>query len=142
MSASRFVIIVVIMASSSGWAARLPTSSEAQQCVIKADKDLFAGMWNKLAHLCSEFFSLEKVEVTDISRAANMADVMISLQYRVLMPSTSASADGRLMSANPSTVQLCTGATVSGVVLPGTILLRKDRKVSMQEWATGWKCKE
>jgi hypothetical protein len=133
------VLVLVMLIPYPSLAARLPTSAEAEQCVVKADKNLLAGMWNKTAHLCSEYFALERVDVTDISRAANIADVMINLQYRVLMPS----GDGIPMSAIATVVQLCTGVTVSGSDgLPGTTLSRKARKISMQEWATGWKCKE
>jgi hypothetical protein len=139
MSAWKLVLVVVMLIPYPSLAARLPTSAEAEQCVVKADKNLLAGMWNKTAHLCSEYFALERVDVTDISRAANIADVMINLQYRVLMPS----GDGIPMSAIATVVQLCTGVTVSrSDGLPGTTLSRKARKISMQEWATGWKCKE
>lgn len=117
----------------SAQAAGLPRPDEVKLCVARADRDLLAGVWDGGGHACSELFALERAEVADISRSGNTADVMATLHYRVV-----GTAAGPL----PSTVQICTGVMVTGSAPAGTTLVRKDRRIAMQEWASGWRCKD
>jgi hypothetical protein len=115
-----------------------PTADEAKQCVTKSDEATIAELWEeregeRKAHVCSEYFQLEKIAITDTSFAQNTADVMVGLRYTVIKK------------LDRNFLDRCLGKLTPMPTLPisiGTILQPKDRKISMQRWTSGWKCKD
>jgi hypothetical protein len=128
--AAAFVIATMI---SSPCIAAGPTANEAKQCVTKSDEATIAELWEGKAHFCSEYFQLDRIAITDTSFAQNMADVMVGLSYTVIKKLDSNFLDrclGKLTSVPNPPIPI------------GTILQPKGRKISMQRWTSGWKCKD
>lgn len=126
--AAAFVIATTI---SSTCTAAGPTANEAKQCVTKWDDATIAELWGGKAHFCSEYFQLDHIAIADTSLAQNMADVMVSLRYKVIK------------NLDSNFLNRCLGklASVPDPPIPvGMVLQPKDRKVSMQRWTSGWKC--
>ena len=101
--------------------------------MTKSDEATIAGLWEGKAHFCSEYFQLDRIAITDTSFAQNMADVMVGLTYTVIKKLDSNFLDrcfGKMTSVPPPPISI------------GTILQPKGRKISMQRWTSGWKCKD
>ena len=121
--------------------AREPSAQLAKQCVTNMDSGLVAGYQREeiaghpvtnIVHLCSEYFNLDRADVGDVSRAQNVADVMVKLRYTVIE-----AAPGK-------TLKRCIGIddpSESHLIPVGTQFKPEDRKISMQLWTHGWKCK-
>jgi hypothetical protein len=139
MQTLRLTVIGILLATPS--LARTPSAQEAKQCVMTMDSDLVSGYEQQekadhsirnIVRLCSEYYNLRHVDVLDVSRAENVADVKVRLQYTVIKAVTSKS------------LKRCIGIDDPGeshVIPASTEIPPSDRKISMQLWTSGWKCK-
>jgi hypothetical protein len=121
---------------------RAPSAQEAKQCVAAMDSDLVAGYEQResanhsvtnTVHLCSEYYNLRRADVLDVSQAATTAAVRLRLRYTVTNAITSKS------------LKRCIGIddqSESHLIPAGTDIPPVDRKISMQLWQSGWKCKD
>jgi len=127
-----------ILISSSSFAAE-PSDQDAKKCVIASDADLVAELGPKMSNPCSAYLRLDSADVVDVSKAENTADVMVRLRYTVIKEIGS-NALGRCIDISDQGENHTIPVGTEIPTKDGKIKM-KDRKIAMQQWTSGWKCK-
>jgi hypothetical protein len=129
---------IAILISFSSFAAG-PSAREAKKCVLELDADLVAELGPKISNPCANYLRLDNASIVDVSKAENTADVMVRLRYTVIKGIAS-NALGRCINISDQGEDHPISVGTEIPTKDGKITI-KDRKISMQEWTTGWKCK-